>query len=233
MTNTIPKLYDKHPFIQSQGEPWISDMKSRVLDYIEKMESIIKTEAEAEGLPQLADDDFLYERFKDNCGYNMYASNWQVFKFFLAKFKVKVAKEMIADWCYTYHDVEMYEYFNFTTFNKTNKCEIRFIRFKTQDTHVVPQVYTINNLYHPFRTSDGIDPTIEWTANRNATTTILDKYRTILDCVDNVVKNVTLKGVKWNDHNMFGGILNTSIPKEYDEHSKYGDIGYKTSLYRY
>lgn len=222
MTNTIPKLYDKHPFIQSQGEPWISDMKSRVLDYIEKMESIIKTEAEAEGLPQLADDDFLYERFKDNCCYNMYVGNWQIFKFFLAKFKVKVAKEMIADWCYTYQDVEMYEYFNFTTFNKTNKCEIRFIRFKTQDTHVVPQVYTINNLYHTFP-EDITNPMMY----------VFDRFRHILDCVDNMVKNVTLKGVKWGDCNIFGGILNTNIPDVYDERSKYGDMCYKSSLKRY
>ena len=35
----------------------------------------------------------------------------------------------------------------------------------------------------------------------------LYKFRELLDRVDNMVKNVTLKGAKWNDQNMFGGVL--------------------------
>ena len=128
-----PKPYTVHPYdeLKKMGCPWIDDVRTRVLKRIDEFNAFIKAEAEADGQPELANEEFLYERFKDNCEYGLVMGNLRLLKYFVLWFKVKLLYEMIGEWMFTDHDVEMYHYYksnntvrvHLTTYNRVYGCK--------------------------------------------------------------------------------------------------------------
>ena len=112
----MKKPYKKSPYdvMVKLKCPWIKDVKTRTLQRIDDFEAFIKKEAEGCGIPYFADDDFIYERFVDNRKHNLAKANLEVLKFFALKFRIKILYDMIGEWKFTDHDVEMYEYFHTT-----------------------------------------------------------------------------------------------------------------------
>lgn len=112
----MKKPFKIHPYnvLVKKGCPWIDEVKTRVLKRIDEFEYFITKEAESEGIPYFAEEDFIYERFVDNRKHNMAKANLEVLKFFALKFRIKILYDMIGEWKFTGKDAEMYEYFRTT-----------------------------------------------------------------------------------------------------------------------
>lgn len=199
MNTIIAKTYNKHPFVEmeKQNAPWVDSVRTAVNTYVARMEELIKMEAEFEGQPELANDDFLYERFVDNRDSDMFVANWQIFKFFVAKLEIKIAKEVIGEWLYTEHDVEMYRYFHNMNVNINNKCQPKFIKFKSG---VDAKLYSVS--------SEGLLQTAkvyyysEEYKSCNVYFCMMEMFYPLFDCVDNLVKHVKMNQT-WNDVDFF------------------------------
>lgn len=111
--------------------PWIGEIKDIVRDYIEKLNKQREEEAEYEGSPELLDEKYLYERFKENRISEMWNGNWEIFKYFILNFEIKIFKTMIGEWTFTDADKEMYEYFNNVHVNDKTKCKHTQIKIKS------------------------------------------------------------------------------------------------------
>ena len=114
----------KLPFaeITELKAPWIGKIKDIVRDYIEKLNKQMEEEAEYEGSPELLDEKYLYERFKENRISEMWNGNWEIFKYFILNFEIKIFKTMIGEWTFTDADKEMYEYFSHLKYSYVLHC---------------------------------------------------------------------------------------------------------------
>lgn len=110
---TIAKPYNSSPFTEmvKQKCPWIDDVRERVTKRIEEFERFIDEQAKKDGQPELTNAEQLYSFFKYNKEHNQYYGNLNVMKYFIWQFKVKILHDMIGEWRFTDHDVEMYNYF--------------------------------------------------------------------------------------------------------------------------
>lgn len=130
------KPFKIHPYfdLMKQGCPWLGDVKAIVLDCIKTEQDSITREAQADGQPELSDEQFLYEHFVFNRDHDMLIANWRILKYFIRIFRLKIYYDMIGEWKFTTNDVEMYNYFNTITVTDKTKCMPRYLKFKTDDT---------------------------------------------------------------------------------------------------
>ena len=114
------------------GAPWATELKERVTNVVAAYQKAIVEEAEFEGNPRMADEDFLYSRFKDNVAGGLVYANWEVLKYFYMSMRMKMYKEIIGDWTFTEHDVEMYNYFVSMDVKDSEKCVAKYLKWKSQ-----------------------------------------------------------------------------------------------------
>lgn len=128
------KPFKVHPYDEMHefGAPWIDELTSNVEMVISGYKEAIRLEAEHDGEPKLADEEYLYERFKDNCNYGLMKANWQVLKYFYQYFRMKIFYDMIGKWCFTDRDAEMYDYFIHVVVNDIDKCKPSNLRFNVK-----------------------------------------------------------------------------------------------------
>lgn len=126
-----PSVKTPYDIICELNPSWKSEMETTVKKHIEDIESAIKKEAENSGDDRMADEDFLYSRFKDNVSTGMVYANWEVLKYFSKILLCKWYYEHIGQWKYTEEDVEMYRYFRDVEVNQKNKCRPKFLKFNT------------------------------------------------------------------------------------------------------
>lgn len=105
--------YKIHPFddLKKRNCPWLDDMKQNVLRSISEYDAYINKEAETDNSIDLADEDKLYERFKNNVEFSMDCGNYVILKYFVLFFEKKILYNMIGENKFTDRDVEMYNYF--------------------------------------------------------------------------------------------------------------------------
>jgi len=127
-----PKPFKIHPYDEMVefGAPWIDKLTGAVNHIINDYKEAIRLEAISDGEPKLANEDFLYERFLDNRQHNMWKANWQVLKYFYQYFRMKIFYDIIGQWVFTEHDVEMYNYFSTVEVSDADKCKPSNLRFK-------------------------------------------------------------------------------------------------------
>jgi hypothetical protein len=111
-------------------------MEEAVKNRIKDIEAAIKKEAEKSGDERMADEEFLYTRFKDNVSTGMIFANWEVLKYFSKILLCKWYYEHIGEWKYTEEDVEMYRYFRDIEVTQKTKCRKKFIKFNSVDEEV-------------------------------------------------------------------------------------------------
>lgn len=131
----MAKPYKISPYhdLLEKGYPWVEGLRSVVASGIDDIMAKMKAEAEYEGQPELLNEDFLYERFKENCEHGLRFANWQVLKYFSRILNVKVWKETMGVWSYTNNDLEMFNYFKSMKVDKDTCCAPRYLNFKTCD----------------------------------------------------------------------------------------------------
>ena len=190
----------KLPFaeITELKAPWIGEVKDIVKDYIEKLTKQREEEAEYEGSPELLDEKYLYERFKENCVSEMWNGNWEIFKYFILSFEIKIFKTMIGEWTFTDADKEMYEYFNNVQVNDKTKCKANQIKIKSgSKVNYNDLIYRHDKyiIYYEF------EPKSEYDSN-----VIQDPYFTkfikSFDCIENMKRNCKMTA-KYADEDFF------------------------------
>lgn len=126
-----PKPFKIHPYDEMVEfkAPWIDELTATTNRIISGYREAIKLEAAKDGEPMLADENYLYDRFKDNCYHNMWKANWQVLKYFYQYFRMKIFYDIIGQWMFTDHDVEMYNYFSTVKVSEADKCKPSHLRF--------------------------------------------------------------------------------------------------------
>ena len=112
------------------GAPWIDEWTELIVKVLTAYENGIRNEADFDGQAELSNEDFLYERFKDNVESNMLFANWQVLKYFYAIMRMKMYKEAIGEWTFTEHDVEMYRYFANLSVSDDMKAKAKHFKFQ-------------------------------------------------------------------------------------------------------
>ena len=124
-----------HPYddMVSKDCPWIHKIKTLVLDSIEAKLARIPKEAAKDGNPYLADESFLYECFVDNIEHGLVRDNWQILKYFVRMFHIKILYDVIGEWKFTDRDVEMYNHFNEIKVTEHDKCMPRYLYFNIDD----------------------------------------------------------------------------------------------------
>lgn len=177
---------------------WIGEVKDIVRDYIEKLTKQREEEAEYEGSVELLDEKYLYERFKENCVSEMWNGNWEVFKYFILNFEIKIFKTMIGEWTFTDADKEMYEYFNNVQVNDKTKCKANQIKIKSgSKVNYNELIYRTDKyiVYYEF------EPKSEYDSN-----VIQDPYFTkfikSFDCIENMKRNCKMTA-KYADEDFF------------------------------
>ncbi len=131
-----PSVKTPYETICELNPSWKSEMEEAVKNRIKDIEAAIKKEAEKSGDVRMADEDFLYSRFKDNVSTGMIFANWEVLKYFSKMLICKWYYEHIGEWKYTEEDVEMYRYFRDIEVTKKSECCKRFIKFNFVDEEV-------------------------------------------------------------------------------------------------
>lgn len=128
------KPYDKSPYevFKDLRAPWLSELTYKVTQAIDAYDAFLNDEAKLDGVPGLANEDYLYERFKDNVFYGMWFGNWQVLKYFNIIMRKKMYKELIGEWTFTEHDVEMYEFFRTCKVDKSHKCTWKQLKYNSK-----------------------------------------------------------------------------------------------------
>ena len=116
------KPFKQHPYDLIQTCNWKNMLVNELTNLISSSYEIIKKEAYDEGVPYLADESYLYECFLDNVEHGLVIDNWQVLKYFLAMFRVKIYKNMIGEWNFNTNDVTMYNFFRFLNHDGNYKC---------------------------------------------------------------------------------------------------------------
>ena len=86
--------------------PWLEDMTKMV------KARITEFDAEYNGVPGLSNESTLYKRYLDNKALGLVFSNLEVFKYFVLMFRIKMYYELIGEWKFTEHDIEMYHYYS-------------------------------------------------------------------------------------------------------------------------
>lgn len=124
-----PSVKTPYDIICELNPDWKSEMETVVKKQIEEIESAIKKEAEKSGDDRMADEEFLYSRFKDNVSTGMIFANWEVLKYFSKILLCKSYYEYIGEWKYTEEDVEMYRYFRDVEVDQKTKCRPKYLKF--------------------------------------------------------------------------------------------------------
>lgn len=190
----------KLPFaeINELKAPWISEVKGIVKENIKKLSKQREEEAEYEGSPELLDEKYLYERFKENRSSEMWNGNWEIFKYFILNFEIKIFKTMIGEWTFTDADKEMYEYFNNVQVNDKTKCKANQIKVKSgTKVNYNDLIYRTDKylIYYEFEPRDDYD-----------TNVIQDpyfaKFIKSFDCIENMVRNCKMTA-KYMDEDFF------------------------------
>ncbi len=123
----------EHPYmvLQKMKCPWLDSLTAEVNRSINEYDKFIMVEADADKCIDFAKESFLYERFVDNNHYGMVYCNIEVLKYFVLYFEQKILYNMIGQWKFTEHDIEMYDYFRNTCF-KTGRYKanpvLRYIK---------------------------------------------------------------------------------------------------------
>lgn len=130
---SLKKPYKNSPYfeIKSMKCTWAEEMETDVKEYIATLEQQLHDEAEYCGVLEMLDDTYLYKCFLNNKDNQMYFGNWEVLKYFLRKMRIKLAKEIIGEFCFTKQDKEMYDYFCSVQINEKNKCKPAILKFKS------------------------------------------------------------------------------------------------------
>lgn len=109
-----------------------SDAMVRIKKFIDELVSDIEAEAAYDGQPELCDENYLYECFKNNIEFNRKVGNWQVLKYYSRIVVIKLAKSMLGEFTFTEHDVEMIEYFGTMNMDpEEKKCRQRKLKLKS------------------------------------------------------------------------------------------------------
>ena len=124
-----PSVKTPYDIICELNPSWKSELETVVKKHIKDIEAAIKKEAENSGDSRMADEDFLYDRFKDNVSTGMIFANWEVLKYFQKILLCKLYYEQIGEWKYTEEDVEMYRYFRDVEVDQKTKCRQKFLKF--------------------------------------------------------------------------------------------------------
>lgn len=124
-----PSVKTPYETICELNPSWKSEMEEVVKKHIKNIEAAIKKEAEESGDDRMADEEFLYSRFKDNVSTGMMFANWEVLKYFSKILLCKWYYEHIGEWKYTEEDVEMYRYFRDLEVTQKSKCRQKFLQF--------------------------------------------------------------------------------------------------------
>lgn len=135
---------------------WLDEMKQDVENCIKLAENQYKEEVEYEGVPEFLDQKFIYERFKDNCRDGMINGNWEVLKYFVLNFEIKILKSMIGKWEFTDADKEMYNYFNNLHVDERTKCKPAMLKLKSGAKLLFSTIldYKKYKIYYEFESKD-------------------------------------------------------------------------------
>lgn len=191
----------KLPFetITELKAPWIKEIKSIVTEYIAKLANQYKEETEYCGVPEFNNEKFLYERFKENRDTQMWNGNWEVLKYFVLNFEIKVFKTMIGEWTFTDADKEMYEYFNNVQVNDKTKCKPAQLTIKSgAKINVKDIIYNPNSeykIYYEFTPKDEYDGNV-------ITGYYFEMFGKSLSCIENMIRNCKMLA-KFNDEDFF------------------------------
>lgn len=208
----IKKPYKISPYeeIKSMKPTWLKEVETLIDKKIKAAKNQLEEEAEYDGQPELNDDKFLYERYKENSENNMYFGNWQVLKYFYRKMKIKLYEVMRGNWLFTDNDVEMYNYFLNLKVSEDIKCKPAFLKIKS-GTEVKEDDLIYDNrrfyVYHEFLTD----------SNKSCNDVLavpyfnyfLDEFRGLNDIISNAKMQQ-----KWSQYNIFSN--NKSFNPLYD-----------------
>lgn len=178
--------------------PWVEEVKKIVNEYIDKLYLQLKNETEYDGVPEFMDEKFLYERFKENCYTNMWNGNWEVLKYFILNFEIKIFKTMIGEWTFTDADKEIYEYFNNVKVYDSVKCKSSQIKVKSGSKINYEELIYCNDKYIIY---------YEFETNQEYTNNILqepyfNKFIKSFDCIANIKRNCKMLS-KYADEDFF------------------------------
>lgn len=153
------KTYDVSVYetIKLLNPLWLSEVENKIANKIDEIIKQLKEEAEYEGQPEMFDDSFLYERYKENADTGMYNGNWQVLKYFYRKMKIKIYELMRGKWLFTDQDVEMYNYFLNLKVSDDIKCKPAQLKIKSS-IETSDLIYDNQNyfVYYEFKTQSNI-----------------------------------------------------------------------------
>jgi hypothetical protein len=123
----------ENPFFKAKKlhASWIKNVAHDVNVAIDRISEEIKMEAEYDGQPELADEEFLYKCFKNNSKYGMYYGNLQVLKYYIKIFQIKILYEIIGKNKFTKKDEEIYNYFKNTKYNKLPMLLYKKLKFNS------------------------------------------------------------------------------------------------------
>lgn len=140
--NKLVKKPAKSPFAEAvaYGYTWTGEFKKLIEEQVKIHQELLTREAEFEGNPLLADENFLYQKFTENVTNEEWNANWEILKFFGMNLKIKMLKYMYGEWCLTEHDKEMFDYFYNLEVNANTKCKPAKLKFKSG---VVPSLDNI------------------------------------------------------------------------------------------
>ena len=141
-----PSVKTPYETICELNPSWKSEIEEAVKNRIKDIEAAIKKEAEMSGDVRMADEEFLYSRFKDNVSTGMIFANWEVLKYFSKILICKWYYEHIGEWKYTEEDVEMYRYFRDIEVTQKTKCRKRFMKFNSVDEEVFAHSQEIDHV---------------------------------------------------------------------------------------
>lgn len=112
---------------------WIDKMIAEVKQNIIALEKSLIEESKYDKYEPLRDENFLYTRFKDNIETGCIFGNWEVLKYFIRIFKLKIYYFMIGENKFTNHDKEMFDYFNNIEITNDTKCKHSKIKWHNNE----------------------------------------------------------------------------------------------------
>lgn len=183
---------------------WLSEFTDKISKLISTAKEELKREAEYCGEPKFADEDYLYERFKDNVENGMYFGNWEVLKYFSRILKIKVMEEMLGKWTFTKQDKEMYDYFNTVKVDGKIKCKPAMLKFNSGAESTVYFPNFENNKYSINYEFEDLDET-SYYKNYIIAVPYDSFFRNHFIAIDNIIRNVKMLAKCWIDgeHDLF------------------------------
>lgn len=177
---------------------WLTEFTDKITKLISTAKEELKREAEYCGESKFADENYLYERFKDNVENGMYFGNWEVLKYFSRILKIKVMEEMLGKWTFTKQDKEMYDYFNNVKVDGKIKCKPAILKYNAGSESTVYFPNFENNKYSINYEFEDLDET-SYYKNYIVPVPYDSFFRNHFVAIDNIIRNVKMLTKCWID----------------------------------